>query len=148
MKIIRINSKNQDFINLLKDLDAFLKVTDGDEHDFYNQYNNIDVIKNVVVIYNDEIPVGCGAIKHFNDDSMEIKRMFVSSDGRGKGFAQGIIKELEIWTVELGYKKCVLETGKRQVEALKFYKKCGYNQIPNYGQYKDAENSVCFEKTI
>ncbi|MCH3881310.1 MULTISPECIES: GNAT family N-acetyltransferase [Tenacibaculum] len=145
---IRTNSKNQDFKNLVKHLDAYLKITDGDEHDFYNQYNNIDVLKQVIVIYDAKKPIGCGAIKKFDDVSVEVKRMFVSEENRGKGVAQKILKELEIWANELGYKKCVLETGKRQVEAVIFYKKCAYKIIPNYGQYKGMDNSICFEKTI
>ncbi len=145
---IRTNSKNQDFKNLVKHLDAYLKITDGDEHDFYNQYNNIDVLKQVIVIYDAKKPIGCGAIKKFDDVSVEVKRMFVSEENRGKGVAQKILNELEIWANELGYKKCVLETGKRQVEAVNFYKKCAYKIIPNYGQYKGMDNSICFEKTI
>lgn len=145
---IRTNAKNQDFKNLVKHLDAYLKITDGDEHDFYNQYNNIDVLKQVIVIYDAKKPIGCGAIKKFNDTSVEVKRMFVSEESRGKGVAQKILNELEIWANELGYKKCVLETGKRQIEAVQFYKKSGYKIIPNYGQYKDMDNSICFEKTI
>lgn len=148
MKIIRTNSENQDFINLVQKLDAYLKITDGDEHDFYNQFNNIDVLKNVVLVYLEDIPVGCGAIKKMDDFAVEIKRMFVSSDKRGKGIAQKILAELEIWAKELGYKKCVLETGKRQVEAVKFYHKCKYKVIPNYGQYAAMENSICFEKEL
>ena len=148
IKIVRTNSENQDFINLVKKLDAYLKITDGDEHDFYNQFNNIDVLKNVVVIYIDEIAVGCGAIKEFDLSSVEVKRMFVAPKNRGKGFAQKILKELETWAKELGYKKCVLETGKRQIEAVNFYKKCNYKVIPNYGQYKQMENSICFEKVL
>ena len=74
--------------------------------------------------------------------------MFVVSEKRGQGFAQNIISELEIWAKELGNKKCVLETGKRQIEAVQFYKKCGYKIIPNYGQYKNMENSICFEKQL
>jgi hypothetical protein len=42
----------------------------------------------------------------------------------------------------------VLETGKRQPDAVALYKKCGYKQIPNYGQYIGMENSVCFEKWL
>ena len=148
IKIVRTNSENQDFINLVKKLDAYLKITDGNEHDFYNQFNNIDVLKNVVVIYIDEIAVGCGAIKEFDLSSVEVKRMFVAPKNRGKGFAQKILKELETWAKELGYKKCVLETGKRQIEAVNFYKKCNYKVIPNYGQYKQMENSICFEKVL
>lgn len=156
MNIIRTNSENKDFIDLLVDLDAFLKITDEDEHDFYNQYNNVDVIKYVVVIYIDteinseqvKIPVGCAAIKKFDLNSMEVKRMYVSDKQRGKGIAQKLIKELEIWTKELGYNKCVLETGKRQKAAVKFYQKCNYKEIENYGQYIGMKNSICFEKEL
>ena len=148
IEIIRTNSENPDFINLVKELDAYLKITDGAEHDFYNQFNNIDVLKNVVVVSVDKKAVGCGAIKKFDNTSLEVKRMFVSKDDRGKGVAQKVLQELETWAKELGYKKCVLETGKRQVEAVKFYQKCNYKVIENYGQYKEMENSVCFEKAL
>lgn len=148
MKIIRTNSKNKDFIKLVKKLDAYLKITDQDEHDFYNQFNHIDVIKEVVVVYDDTIAIGCGAIKKFDENAAEIKRMFVSSEKRGLGIAQKIVTALEAWSKELGYNKCVLETGKRQIEAVKLYKKCGYKIIPNYGQYKNMKNSICFEKQV
>lgn len=148
IKIIRTNLENKDFIKLTKELDAYLKITDEDEHDFYNQFNNTDVLKNIVVIYDDEIAVGCGAIKKFDETSAEVKRMFVSLEKRGSGVAQKILQELEICAKELGYQKCMLETGIRQVEAVKFYKKCEYQVIPNYGQYQGMENSICFEKQL
>ena len=148
MNIVRTNSENKDFVRLVKDLDAYLKVTDGDEHDYYNQFNNIDVLKHVVIYYINDKPVGCGAIKNFNNCAMEVKRMFVSKDCRNKGVARKILTELESWTVELGFEKCVLETGRRQIEAVKFYKKCMYTVIPNYGQYIGMKNSVCFEKYL
>ncbi|WP_198342463.1 GNAT family N-acetyltransferase [Polaribacter sp. SA4-12] len=148
IKIIRTNSEHPDFIKLVKELDAYLKVMDGDEHDFYNQFNNIDVLKNVVVIYADEVAVGCGAIKKFDETSVELKRMFVATEKRGLGIAQKILTELEVWAKELGFKSCILETGKRQVEAVGFYHKCDYKIISNYGQYKKMENSICFEKTF
>ncbi|MGJ8761290.1 MAG: GNAT family N-acetyltransferase [Polaribacter sp.] len=148
IEIIRTNSENPDFINLVKQLDGYLKIMDGAEHDFYNKFNNIDVLKNVVVVSVDKKAVGCGAIKKFDNTSLEVKRMFVSKDDRGKGVAQKVLQELETWAKELGYKKCVLETGKRQLEAVKFYQKCNYKVIENYGQYKEMENSVCFEKTL
>jgi GNAT superfamily N-acetyltransferase len=55
---------------------------------------------------------------------------------------------LENWARELGYRKCVLETGIRQIEAVKFYKKRTYKVIPNYGQYSGMKNSICLEKEI
>jgi putative acetyltransferase len=157
IKVIRTNSQNTDFINLIKDLDAYLKITDGEDHDFYNQYNHIDVIKYVVVVYLDtekssekaKIPVGCGAIKHFDTDTVEVKRMFVDAKQRGFGIAPKILNELENWAKELGYKKCILETGERQVEAIKLYHKSNYKRMDtNYGQYKDVVKSLCFEKNM
>ena len=148
IKTIRTNSKNKDFINLVKELDVYLKITDEDEHDFYNQFNSIDVLKEVVVTYVDKFAVGCAAIKKFDNTVVEVKRMFVLKEHRGTGIAQKLLVALENWAKELGYRKCVLETGIRQIEAVKFYKKCTYKVIPNYGQYSGMENSICFEKEI
>lgn len=148
IQIKRTNFDNVDFINLVKELDAYLKITDRDEHDFYNQFNHIDVLKNIVVIYFNEIAVGCGAIKKFDNNTVEVKRMFVCQEKRGSGVAQEMLQELETWATELGYQECILETGIRQVEAVRFYKKCNYKIIPNYGQYKKMENSICFKKRL
>ena len=148
IKTIRTNSKNKDFMNLVKELDAYLKVTDEDEHDFYNRFNNLNVLKEVVVTYVSGIAVGCGAIKKFDNSAVEVKRMFVIKENRGTGVAQKLLYELESWATELGHTKCVLETGIRQIEAVKFYKKSSYKIIPNYGQYSGMENSICFEKEI
>ena len=133
--LVRTSSDNDDFMSLVKSLDAELAIVDGDEHSFYSQFNKIDKIRFVVVAYNDEKPVGCGAIKEFNAEAMEVKRMYVSPDRRKIGIATKILTELEKWAGEMEYAKCVLETGKRQQDAIALYIKNGYKQIPNYGQY-------------
>ncbi len=148
MKILRTNNTNPDFIALVKLLDANLAISDGDEHDFYDQYNKIDTIKHFIVGYIDEQPVGCGAIKEFDSDTMEVKRMFTAEGCRGKGIASSILKALELWAKELQYKRCILETGLKQPAAIQLYKKTGYHIIPNYGQYSGVQNSVCFEKQL
>ncbi len=145
----RTNSKNEDFIKLVKELDADLAIRDGDDHPFYDQFNQLDSIKYTVVAYNEiNCAVGCGAIKQFEPSVMEVKRMFVPLELRGKGIAVEILKELEIWAMELGNRKCILETGIKQPEAISLYKKCGYKFVDNYGQYAGVENSVCFEKLL
>lgn len=145
---LRTDSKNNDFISLVKELDAFLAVTDGDDHSFYDQYNKLDNIKYVIVAYIDDIPVACGAIKQFNTTTMEVKRMFTSEKSRGKGLASRVLKELEKWALELSFERCILETGIRQVEAVQLYKKNNYTLIENYGQYAGIEESLCFEKKL
>ena len=67
---------------------------------------------------------------------------------RGKGIATKILSEMERWAAELGYARCILETGKRQPEAIQLYRKNAYAQIPNFGQYAGIENSLCFEKKL
>ena len=148
IRITRTDSENQDFINLVKDLDAEMAIRDGEDYSFYAQFNKIDTIKYAVVAYENERPVGCGAIKEYATGTMEIKRMYTSPDSRGKGIAGRILAELEAWADELGYETCILETGKRLPEAVRLYQKNGYNLIPNYGQYAQIEDSVCFEKHL
>jgi putative acetyltransferase len=148
ISIVRTNSANSDFLILVKKLDAELAIRDGDDHVFYSQFNSLEKIRHVVLAYVDGEPAGCGAIKEYSANTMEIKRMFVLSDHRRKGIAAKILAELELWTAELSYRKCILETGKKQPEAIELYKKNGYQPIPNYGQYIGVENSVCFEKKI
>ena len=148
IKTIKTNSDNPDFIALVKLLDADLAKRDGDEHSFYSQFNKIDKIKYAVVYYEDDQAVACGAIKKYDQEAVEIKRMFTLPECRGKGIAAKVLTALEMWAVELDYRKCILETGKRQPEAITLYKKHGYQLIPNYGQYAGVENSVCFEKEL
>jgi len=144
----RTNSDDKDFIELVKYLDAELAIIDGEDHSFYDQYNKIDNIKHVIVAYKDNKPAACGAIKELNPTTMEVKRMYTVAKGRGHGLATQILVQLEQWALELGYQKCVLETGKRQEDAVALYQKNGYQLTNNYGQYVGIENSVCFEKEM
>lgn len=148
IKVIRTDSGNQDFIELVKYLDADLAERDGDDHLFYAQLNKVNKIKYVIVAYKNGKPISCGALREYSSNTMEIKRMYTSPESRGKGIATKVLTELEIWASELSYEKCVLETGKRQPEAIGLYKKKGYKLIPNYGNYANMENSLCFEKEI
>ena len=148
ISMVRTDSENQDFVELVKYLDADLAERDGEEHSFYDQFNKIDRIKYVVVAYENKKPVGCGAIKEYYSNAMEVKRMFVLPERRGKGIAAKVLSELEIWAAELSFEKCILETGKKQPEAIQLYKKSGYVIIANYGQYAGIENSLCFEKKL
>lgn len=146
MLIKKTDSDDIDFQHLVHSLDAELKVRDGAEHAFFAQFNKIDSIKNVVLYYENELPVGCGAFKKYDNNTVEIKRMFVQPAYRGKGIALAVLNNLEMWAQQLNYTSFILETGKRQPEAIGLYKKAGYLLIPNYGQYKNVETSVCFHK--
>lgn len=127
----RTTSENQDFIYLVKLLDADLKIRDGKDHEFNAQINKTAILNNVIVCYQNDIAIGCGAFREIDAKTLEIKRMFVNPDYRGKGIASKILSELELWTSELNYFQIILETGINQPEAISLYKKSGYKITEN-----------------
>ena len=148
IKLIRTDSDDANFRELVKLLDADLAIRDGAEHLFYAQFNKIDKIRHVVVAFENGIAVGCGAFRAYESNVAEIKRMFVRKKNRGRGIAGEILTELETWAKDLGFLQYILETGKKQPAAIKLYQKSGYEIIPSYGQYLNVENSVCLEKIL
>jgi putative acetyltransferase len=144
----KTNAQDLDFKTLIKSLDQDLAITDGEEHGFYNQFNGTDNINHVLVAYENSIALSCGAFKIMDSKVVEIKRMYTVPSYRGKGLAALVLKNLEEWASKEGFKCCVLETGTRQIAAIRLYEKCGYQIIENYGQYKGVINSCCFEKAI
>lgn len=146
ISLLRTTSKHPDFIELVKLLDTYLAVIDGDDHSFYAQFNKIDALKNVIVAFENEKAIGCGAFKPFDTEKVEMKRMFVKEEARGKKIASQILNELELWASALGFHQYVLETGIKQSAAIALYHKAGYQVTPNYGQYIGVANSICFLK--
>ncbi|WP_160781532.1 GNAT family N-acetyltransferase [Flavobacterium sp. HBTb2-11-1] len=148
LKLVRTNSQNEDFSSLIVKLDANLASRNGDMQEYFNQFNKVDSIKHVIIAYVNGIAVGCGAIKQFDDKSVEVKRMFVSEEFRGRGISRKILSELENWAKELGYKSTVLETSNVQIEAVGLYTNSDYAITENYGQYAGIGSSICFKKSL
>jgi GNAT superfamily N-acetyltransferase len=148
ISIKKTNATDIDFNALVQALDDDLKIRDGDDHFIYAQFNKTNTLHHAVVLYFNNQPVGCGALRQYSADTMEIKRVFVYVAYRKKGFASIILNELENWCKELHINNCILETGKNQPEAINLYKKLNYNVVPNFGKYMDNYNSVCFKKVL
>lgn len=147
-EFLRTTSENNDFRKMVNALDEDLNQRNGDIQRQYDQYNKIDKIKHAIVIYVDEKPVGCGCFKLFDNKTVEMKRMFVLPEMRGRKLAAKLLQELETWAVEEGFTKAVLETGLRQVEAQHLYSVAGYSGTENYGQYIGMEDSICYVKEL
>lgn len=148
LQTIRTNSEHAGFRQLVNELDRYLALIDGNEHDFYHQYNQIDQLNHVIVVTENDQAIACGAIKEIEPGVMEVKRMYTLPVVRGKGIASRVLTGLENWAAELGYTRCVLETGRRMTDAVSLYQRRGYREIPNYGQYIGVDNSICFEKQL
>ena len=148
LSLIKTNSDSSDFRSLVVLLDADLQARYGEQQSFFSQFNKLDHIHHVIVAYENNQPVGCGAFKEYELGVAEIKRMFVLQQRRGKGIAGQILAALEQWAKEEGFKSCILETGIGQPEAIRVYEREGYKRIPNYGQYVGVEISLCMQKKL
>lgn len=148
LSFIKTNSDSSDFRSLVVQLDADLQARYGEQQSFFSQFNKLDHIHHVIVVYENNQPVGCGAFKEYELGVAEIKRMYVKPELRGKGIAAEILSNLEQWAKDEGFKTCILETAIKQPEAIRLYEKCGYTRIPNYGQYIGVEISLCMQKHL
>jgi GNAT superfamily N-acetyltransferase len=101
-----------------------------------------------VVGYLDTEPVAMGGIRRLDDHTVEIKRMFVTVECRGRGFARVVLSRLEELAVEVGATRVVLESGLKQPEAMALYASAGYDRIDGFGHYRDEPLSVSFGKTL
>lgn len=150
MEIVHTDGKNKDFIALCRLLDSNLDEIVGGaiQREKYNQYNQLDDIKDVVLLYIDGNPVASGSYKHYQDDIAEIKRIFVKKEFRGRGLSKTLMKELEQKACKNGYRTLILETGELLKASMSLYKTIGFRIRENYGPYIGMHESVCMEKQL
>lgn len=150
MRFEYTDGKNPDFIALCHDLDDFLnKAAGGEENrEEYIPYNQLDDIHDVIVAYENDVPVGSAGLKRYDSECAEVKRVFVREEYRGKGISKILMELLENSAREKGYRFLILESGEPLVAAMSLYRKIGYTVIPNFGQYKDMPDSICMKKEL
>lgn len=148
VEALMTDSRNADFLALAALLDEDLNARYGGRQWQYDQFNAVDLIRDVVVVYADGQPAACGAFKAYDGETVEIKRVFVRPEYRGRGLAKRVMGELERLAASRGYTYAVLETGHGQPEAIHLYSGLGYTAIPNYGPYAGDANSVCMRKAL
>ena len=102
----------------------------------------------LLAAFENERPLGCGAVKLLPHGYGEIKRMYVSDGVRGKGIGQQLLIALERIAVAAGYTLLRLETGVHQPEALRFFKRNGFRQVARFGNYPNDPLSVFMEKRL
>ena len=82
MRFVYTDGSSPDFIELCHELDNFLNELVGGEENRaeYIPYNQLDDIHNVIVAYDDDIPVGSASFKKYDDECAEVKRVFVKKE--------------------------------------------------------------------
>ncbi len=144
----RTTTNDADFIYLVSLLDNELWNELNEDQSTYDQYNKVPDINTAIIIYDEQIPVAIGCFKEYNNDTVEIKRMFVEKAYRGKGISKIVLGELEKWAIEEGFLFAILETSIHFTVAKKLYKNAGYIVIANYDQYAYLEESICMKKNL
>lgn len=100
-----------------------------------------------VIARADGLAIGCGAIRRLAETTVELKRMYVEPELRGRGVAKEILGHLESAARVIGARRLVLETGIYQAEAIGLYRQAGYRPIDCWGEYANSLTSACFEKS-
>ncbi len=149
--MIRMERTNKDdprFLDLVSMLDHDLSGRYEDGNASYASFNTLVKITAVVLALVDGEPAGCGAFKPFEENGVEIKRVFIKPCFRGRGISKRIMTELEYWAAEEGCVRAVLETGMNQPEAISLYEGIGYRRMENFEPYIGMPESICFEKPL
>jgi putative acetyltransferase len=100
----------------------------------------------------DEVAVGCGGVALFATFG-EVKRMYVREKARGRGVARALLSRIEVETTKSGLDVLRLETGDRQLEAVRLYEAAGFRRCDAFGQYasmapRAIATSLFFEKDL
>ena len=149
-EFVRTDGKNEDFIEncRLLDMDLDRRVGRQIKREKYQKFNQLDEIQEAIVVYEDQKPAGGGAIRKYDDETVELKRVFVHNEYQGRGIGSRLVSLLMEWAAELGYQRMILETGELLAESCAVYKKLGFGVIPNYGPYADMPESLCMARDL
>ena len=141
---------NPAFVKLCERLDEQLDEMVGKktQRAQYAQYNGLENIHDVIIVYDGEEAIGCGSYKGLDEETAELKRVFLDDVYRGNGIAKELVRRIEADARKQGFRFMVLETGAHMEAAIRLYAKSGYKIIPNYGPYAKMPQSVCMQKKL
>lgn len=148
MELRFVSPKSVDYRMLAKKLDEYYFTLVGDIQNRYADVNRPENMDCLLVAYEGKTAVGCGAWKHVDEHTAEVKRIFVLPEHRRKGVASSIIRTLEDHIGFAGYQKILLETARTTGDSHALYFSLGYKEIPYYGSPAGAENCRCFLKDV
>ena len=129
--------------------DYYSKIVGGIENrKSYVPYNISASIQDVLIAYVGNVPVACSGLKKYSENDIEIKRVWVEPEYRGKHIAANMMTQIEIKAREKGFQRTILQTREKMSDAVGLYKKLGYCQIDNYPPYDKMDGAICFAKDL
>lgn len=152
INIVEVKVEDRDFIFLCTFLDYDLshqaESESTEERNLYSSYNIPYENQKVYIAYDADFPVGCASFKKYEENSAEIKRVFVRKEYRSKQIAYRLMDRIKAEAKNQGIQKLLLETDTNFEQAIKFYEKYGFIRVEQFPPYVGMESSVCMEMII
>lgn len=145
LEFIWTDGNNEEFHQFyLETEDYYSSIVGGKKNrEGFIPYNLSESISDVLLAYMDGVAVGCAGLKKYNDSDVEIKRVWVEPDYRGRHIATELMGRIEDKAREMGFKRAVLQTRPIMEDAVGLYEKRGYELIGNYPPYDKLEGAIC-----
>ncbi|WP_308008924.1 GNAT family N-acetyltransferase [uncultured Fusobacterium sp.] len=150
MRYEHTDENDINFLLLCDELIFFFNQIIGDKEKDIDQkrFTKTDSIQDVIISYDDDLLAGCVVFRKYDDESAEMKRLYVKKIYRKKGIAYKLIEMIEKSAKDKGYKCMVLETGESLKKAISLYQKMGYTIIDNLGTYGGMGSSLLMKKKL
>ena len=145
MEFIWTDGNNQDFQRFyFKTEEYYSKIVGGKKNRTgFIPYNLSESISDVLIAYADGKAVGCAGLKKYSGQDVEIKRVWVEPDWRGKHIATQLMDQIEDKARQMGFKRAILQTRPIMPDAVGLYESRGYVLIDNYPPYDKLEGAIC-----
>ena len=128
----------------IKTEEYYSKIVGGTEkRSGFIPHNLSESISDVLIARLDDIPVGCTGLKPYSDRDVEIKRVWVEPNYRGRHIATEMMNIIENKAREMGFSRAILQTRSIMMDAVSLYKERGYELIENYPPYDKLDGAMC-----
>jgi putative acetyltransferase len=77
-------------------------------------------------------PAGCVAMRKIDDQTCEMKRLYLRNTYRGLGLGKKLVLSLISEAIDLGYLKMRLDTAPSMIQAIALYRSLGFVEIETY----------------
>lgn len=141
-------ASSQDFRDLAAKLDAYYFTLVGEIQNRYAEPNRPENMTALAVAYEGDTPIACGAWKWLDEDTAELKRLYVLPEFRRKGVASGLIEVLEVHAAAAGASRMILETAVDTTDSHQLYLAADYRLTDYYGSPAGEANCLCFHKNL
>jgi GNAT superfamily N-acetyltransferase len=93
----------------------------------------------LLLMYHQNTVVGCGGLRKFNAEAVELKRMYVKFEYQGLGLGKILLENLIKRAKEMGYKTVLLDTLPAMASAIHLYEDFGFKETERFNDNPSPE---------